>query len=66
MNDYTLGKYQYSSGTIKLAAALFVGGMAYGIFTGKNAFSAFAFGLVGSIAGFSIGAIITPPKRVIE
>lgn len=66
MEDYTLGKYQYSSGTIKLASALFVAGIGYGILTGKSVLSIVAFGLIGSIAGFSIGAVITPPKRVIE
>lgn len=66
MNNYTLGKYQYSGATVKLASALFVAGLGYAIFTGKSPLSSLGFALIGSITGFSIGAIITPPKRVKE
>lgn len=63
---YTLGKYEYSSATIKLAAGFFVAGFLYALLTKKSALSIFAFAMVGSVAGFSVGAIIHPPKRVIE
>lgn len=65
-NNYNLGKYQYSSGTIKLASALFVAGLGYALFTGKSPLSVLGFALLGSIAGFSIGALITPPERIQE
>ena len=65
-SEYTLGKYQYSSGTVQLATALGVVGIGYPVLKNKSLIKTVLFAVMGSIIGFSIGAIITPPKRVKE
>ena len=65
-NNYTIGKHEYSKCTVALSSALFVSGIGYGLATRKSPLGVLAFGLLGSIVGFSVGMIVRAPKRVIE
>lgn len=62
----TFGKYEYSDWTIKLAASLFVAGLAYGVLTRKGFWGTLAISFLGSAVGYSIGALVKAPKRVEE
>lgn len=64
--DFTIGKYQYSKLSGQLAGGMFLAGFAYAIATRKSPLGILAFSLVGSLAGFSVGALINKPKRVKE
>lgn len=61
-----LGKYQYSSWTIKLAGTLFFAGLIYSIVTRKSILATVAISFLGSAVGYSIGSLVTAPKRVEE